>query len=126
MTDKRGSWVWHPELECLVPKAQYLQGKDNRIARSDVPFPAIRGDAMPEMRSMLDGRIYESKSAYYKSVSRAGCHIVGYDRNWSEHVQSNRQTDKAHEADIASDVQRAVQEVASRTPTRRRSKRSLH
>ncbi len=42
--------------------------------------PAIRTDGMSPIRSMADGRVYDSKSAYYASVRRAGCEIVGDDR----------------------------------------------
>ena len=43
--------------------------------------PAIRSDGMDAIRSMVDGRMYDSKSAYYSSVRRAGCEIVGDDVN---------------------------------------------
>jgi len=44
------------------------------------PAPAVRPDGMAPLRSMADGRLYDSKSAYYASVRRAGCEIVGDDR----------------------------------------------
>lgn len=43
--------------------------------------PFVRADGMDAIRSMADGRMYDSKSAYYGSVKRAGCEIVGNDRN---------------------------------------------
>ena len=47
-------------------------------ASSDAPM--IRPDGMAPIRSMADGRIYESRSRYYDSVRRAGCEIVGDER----------------------------------------------
>jgi hypothetical protein len=44
------------------------------------PAPMIRPDGMAPVRSMADGRIYESRSAYYASVRAAGCEIVGDER----------------------------------------------
>lgn len=43
--------------------------------------PYIRTDGMDALRSMADGRMYDSKSAYYASVRAAGCEIVGDDRH---------------------------------------------
>ena len=39
--------------------------------------PNIRPDGMTEIRNPVDGKLYDSKSAYYKSVRRAGCEIMG-------------------------------------------------
>lgn len=36
-------------------------------------------DAMEPIQSMADGRFYDSRSAYYRSVKQAGCEIVGND-----------------------------------------------
>jgi hypothetical protein len=36
---------------------------------------------MNPIRSMADGQIYDSRSAYYASVKRAGCEVVGDDRD---------------------------------------------
>ena len=42
--------------------------------------PMVRADGMAPVRSMADGRIYESRSAYYAGVRAAGCEIVGDER----------------------------------------------
>jgi hypothetical protein len=42
--------------------------------------PFVRADGMDAVKSMADGKVYDSKSAYYASVRRAGCEIVGDDR----------------------------------------------
>ncbi len=40
--------------------------------------PAVREDRMDGIQSMVDGKIYESKSAYYKHLKEGGHHIVDY------------------------------------------------
>lgn len=47
--------------------------------RSDLPSPMVISDHL-EVMSMADGKHYDSKSAYYRSVRAAGCEIVGNER----------------------------------------------
>jgi hypothetical protein len=42
--------------------------------------PYIRTDGMDPIRSMVSGRMHDSKSAYYAEVKRAGCEIAGNER----------------------------------------------
>lgn len=42
--------------------------------------PMIRTDGMDAIRSMADGRMYDSKSAYYADLKARGCEIVGNDK----------------------------------------------
>ncbi|HUZ12659.1 MAG TPA: hypothetical protein VMU93_07425 [Caulobacteraceae bacterium] len=44
------------------------------------PAPMVRCDAMDPIRSMLDGRIYDSRSRYYRALKRGGAQIVGDER----------------------------------------------
>ena len=67
---------------------------------------------MPELKSMADGKIYTDKRSYYKSVARAGCEIVGYDKNWTDHVK-RPYDEKAHEADIVGDVKKSLEQLNS-------------
>jgi hypothetical protein len=48
------------------------------VVGADAPY--VRTDGMDPIRSMADGKIYDSKSGYYQSVRRADCEIVGNDR----------------------------------------------
>lgn len=62
----------------------WLKGTEpERIAapRSDLAAPSIRPDGMGAIRSMADGQVYDGRSAYYDSVKRAGCEIVGDDKS---------------------------------------------
>lgn len=49
------------------------------VVANDAPY--IRADGMDPIRSMADGQVYDSRSAYYRSVRRADCEIVGDDRS---------------------------------------------
>lgn len=42
--------------------------------------PMVISDAMRETRSMADGCVYDSKSAYYGHLKREGYEILGNDR----------------------------------------------
>lgn len=106
-----GSWVIDRESGELVPKGQYLRAKFSRYARSDIAFPHVVSDNI-ELQSMADGHVYTSKRAYYDSLKRTGHEIVG-GMDPSSYV-AKAPTDKQHEADIAADVRRAIQEVSSR------------
>lgn len=42
--------------------------------------PNIRTDGMDAIRSMADGKLYDSRSGYYASLKARGMEIVGNDR----------------------------------------------
>ncbi|HLI66314.1 MAG TPA: hypothetical protein VKU90_08100 [Caulobacteraceae bacterium] len=60
---------------------------------------------------MADGRIYDGRSAYYASVRRAGCEIVGDDRSGFGRAAS---ADAIVPRNIGADVKRAIEELRSR------------
>lgn len=100
----------------MVPKRgrNYFDWNEKR---SDLACPAVHAGGMPEIKSMADGKRYETKRNYYKSVSRAGCEIVGYDRDWQRHIKSPLPSAKALEADIGRDVQKAWEVEQSKVPS---------
>jgi hypothetical protein len=106
-----GSWVFDRDSGELVPSGQFYARKFSGVARSDVPCPRIVSDCI-ELQSMADGKTYTSKRAYYDSLKRSGHEIVG-GMDPSSYVAKSP-TYKQHEADIAADVRRAIQEVTSR------------
>jgi hypothetical protein len=75
----RETWVIDPETGDLIPKAEYRRKEPAGNA------PALHRDDMAPMKSMLDGQIYESKSAYQRSINEhnartgADVRIVGND-----------------------------------------------
>lgn len=112
-----GTWVYDKDLGCMVPKygRNYF---DYSELRADLPSPAIRPDGMRAIKSMADGRTYESKSAYYKSVSRSGCEVVGFDKDWEGHIKAPQPfgSPKAHEADLVADVKKSFEIERSKLP----------
>lgn len=110
------TFVYDADLDCLVPKRgrNYFDWSEKR---SDLPCPAIQPGGMPAIKSMVDGRVYETKRNYEKSVHRAGCEIVGFDKDWTRHVRQPGMTDKEHEADVMRDVKAAVEIEQSKVPS---------
>ena len=110
------SWVYDADLDAIVPKRgrNYFVLNDKR---ADLPCPAVHPGGMPAIRSMADGRVYETKRNYYRSVARAGCEIIGFDKHPDEHVRPPGQTDRQLEADIVHDVLKAEQVEAGKVPS---------
>lgn len=48
--------------------------------RSALSSPMIISDNMAPIRSMADGKVYDSKSSYEQGVRAKGCRVVGNDR----------------------------------------------
>lgn len=111
----RSSFIFCKEQGRFVPKGAILRQRAIAASekRADFPCPRIVTDGMDGIKSMVDGRVYESKSAYYKSVERAGCAIVGNDKNWHDYV-APVYDERAHEADIVTDIKRAIEEESSK------------
>jgi hypothetical protein len=79
--------------------------------RSHLAAPSVRPDGMAPIRSMADGKIYDSKSGYDASVRRAGCEIVGDDRAC---FGRPRTPADLLPPNISADVRRAIEELSSR------------
>jgi hypothetical protein len=70
--------------------------------------PMVRPDGMAPVRSMADGRIYDSRSRYYASLRAQGCEIVGDDRAAFERRPEYRPEG------VGRDIHRTIQELSSR------------
>src|SRR5579862_7163068 len=70
--------------------------------------PMIRPDGMDPIRSQLDGRIYDSRSAYYASLRAGGAEIVGNDRAAFERRPDCRP------AGVAQSLKQAIEQLESR------------
>ena len=70
--------------------------------------PMIRPDGMDPIRSMADGRMYDSRSAYERSVRAAGCEIVGNDRAPFERRPQFQPSVTGH------DIKAAIEQLRSR------------
>jgi len=52
--------------------------------RSELPAPMLIRDNMDETRSMLDGKVYDSKSSLRKTYKQAGVVEVGNDSSYTD------------------------------------------
>lgn len=109
----RGTWVYDAETKTVMAKGDYLALKASRapISRSAFSAPAVIG-AMPALKCMADGRYYDDKRSYHKAVARAGCEVVGFDKNWTDHI-GTPYDEKKHEADIVADIKKSIEQVSS-------------
>lgn len=72
--------------------------------------PNIRTDGMEPIRSMADGKVYDSKSTYERSVRAHGCEIVG-----NERTSFDRRADfTPARGEIARDVKQSIEQLRSR------------
>ena len=60
----------------LVPAEEYVRPTPNR---SSLPAPHLLRDEMPPTQSMLDGKLYDSKSRLRQTYRAAGVVEVGND-----------------------------------------------
>ncbi len=109
----RGTWIYDAETQTVMAKADYLALKATRAprCRSALSAPLVIG-AMPALKCMADGQYYDDKRSYQKAVARAGCEVVGFDKNWTDYVKPTYD-EKAHEADIVADVKKSLQQLNS-------------
>jgi hypothetical protein len=99
----------HP-LEQPWPLACVAHWGTAYVARSDLPCPSIRADGMDAIQSMADGQMYDGRSAYYDSVRRAGCEIVGDDRAGFGKAPT---IDSVIPGNIEADIKRTIQELSN-------------
>ena len=111
-----GPLVYDADLDAMVPKWGRNRF-DWQEKRSDLACPYVQAGGMPEIKSMTDGKRYETKRNYHKSVSRAGCEIVGHDHDWKRHIKSPLPSARALENDIGRDVSKAWEIEQSKVPS---------
>lgn len=94
---------WRPAAEVLATREP--------PKRSHLSAPLVIG-SMPEIRSPIDGRWYDGKAEYYRHVERAGCAIVGFDQNWTDHIRP-AYNESEHTNDIVNDIKKSIEQVES-------------
>lgn len=72
----RGRWILDESIGKLVPADEYQRPTGKR---SNLGCPMIVGDTMQPVQSMLDGKMYDSKSALRATYKAAGVVEVGND-----------------------------------------------
>ena len=106
----RGVWVMRDGE--LIPKhlAPPLHPKHGVSAY-------VIGDTMDHTMNPVNGRHYDSKSAYYKAVRAAGCEIIGNEN------PANGVGQRPEMPDPGEDVKMAIEKLESGAPKRKRSKK---
>ncbi len=74
----RGSWIYDKETGELVERSEFY-ARQPAPKRSRLSCPLIMGDSMEPVQSMLDGKMYDSKSALRATYRAAGVVEVGND-----------------------------------------------
>lgn len=65
--------------------------------------PNVRPDGMDAIQSMANGRMYDSKSAYYADLKARGCEIVGNERH-----QFDKRPEFTPHGSVERDIKRAL------------------
>ena len=101
----RGTFVYRDGE--LVPK-HLAAPLVPRGAASNLPAPYVNSDTVDAFRSMADGRLYESKSAYRAELKRQGLREIGneIDAHLRDVDATNPQKPK-----VKADVIKAYQKV---------------
>lgn len=89
------------DLEESWPEA--CIGHFGTVSKGAAPY--IRPDGMDAIESPVNGMLYDSRSAYYRSIKAAGCEIVGNER------PQRRSTPMPS---VRTDIRRAIEQLNSR------------
>ena len=82
---------------------------ERKMARADLPAPAVIADTMPPVQSMLDGKLYDSKAALRATYKAAGVTEVGNDSSVLDPKPFQKRYSKRE--DIKTSVRRAASRV---------------
>lgn len=80
----KASYIFCKKEQKMIPLEEYIP--------PEYDTPMIIKDRMNPIKSMADGKTYESKSAYYKSLKAQGYEIVG--NEWNDPSKRERTVDK--------------------------------
>jgi len=64
------------------------------------------GSDIHGLQSMADGKKYDSKSAYYKSLKAHGCEIVGNEKQGSGHVEQYTDSQATYERELKTTIEK--------------------
>lgn len=99
LCDKRGPFLV-AEVNYDEPEMEVVRGY----------APGVIADTMSATMNPVDGKTYDSKSAYYRTVKAAGCEIVG-----SESLSKHQSVDRRPPMPRASaDIKTAIEQLRSR------------
>ena len=72
-------YIWDPDYEMFVDAATYWTSKANMSKRSHLSSPSVVSDTMDPVKSMLDGRMYDSKARLRQTYRDGNVIEVGND-----------------------------------------------
>lgn len=104
-------WLDKHRIDKAIKKA-INDGVVNEVPREEVAVSRsfqIIGDYINSspgeaVKSMADGKMYDSKSAYYRAVKEAGCEVLGTDAPRAAKPTEPRICEKELKADIATAI----------------------
>jgi hypothetical protein len=111
--------VYDADLDALVPKYGRNRHNTSEKRADHLASPAVHPGGMPEIKSMADGKRYETRRNYYRSVARAGCEIVGFDKreDIERHTPKPGMSDKQLEQAVMQDTVKAWEIEAGKVPS---------
>lgn len=72
-----GRWVYDRKTSELVPAEEYYARKHEGVQASSLPRPMVISDYAGDVKSMVSGKFYDSKSALRREYKERGYIEVG-------------------------------------------------
>jgi len=108
-----GEWAKKHSIDSKI-KTAINKGKITPIKYEEIkPTRSVQiiGDYIAgpngSVKNMADGKVYDSKSAYYKAVKAAGCVVMGNDAP----KQAKEAEYKINERELKQDIAKAIQQL---------------
>lgn len=105
-------YIWKclecPKTIIAVDKPDCSCGSSMYLQRCAEQLGMINSDSLNDLQNPVDGKTYDSKSAYYKAVSDAGCNIV-------EDNPLERKRQVQGDFDVSKELKDAVQQYEAKT-----------
>ena len=103
-----------------LPPGKYVihEGKQIRVGNAQLPLNYGGSDVLSfeGVRNPVDGKMYDSKSKYYRAVKDSGCEIMGND------APKERVIPKTEQIDWKSAVAESIRELKSSPTTKGKKK----
>ena len=96
---------WHPERG-MIPVDEWYRLMSGPNRRSHLSRPYVISDHLDGVQNPVDGKRYDSKSAYYRTVKDAGCEIMGSD------PQANKRPEYEPPGGVEEDIKRAIEQLS--------------
>lgn len=101
----RARYRYHPD-HGVIPVDEWFRITATESRRSHLSRPYIISDHLDGVQNPVDGKHYDSKSAYYRTVKEAGCEIMGSD------PAANRRPTYEPPGGVEEDIKRAIEKLS--------------